>query len=86
MVASTFLSRPGRNPGRLRSSDSPPEKQNMRLDLNVLLYALLFLILLGLFLVSLLRRRREERRGGGDTDRTGHAEAGSEEDRAERPR
>jgi hypothetical protein len=58
----------------------------MRLDLNVLLYALLFLVLLGLFLGSLLRRRREERGGGAVTAAPGDAEAGSEEDRAERPR
>ena len=34
----------------------------MRLDLNILLYAVLFLVLLGLFLGSLLRRRKEEGR------------------------
>ena len=32
----------------------------MRFDLNVLLYALLFLIILVLFVQSLLRRRKEE--------------------------
>jgi hypothetical protein len=33
----------------------------MRFDLNVLLYALLFLIILLLFVRSLVRRRKEER-------------------------
>ncbi len=49
----------------------------MRLDLNVLLYALLFLVLLGLFLGSLLRRRREERRGGEDAAAHGRGHAAS---------
>jgi hypothetical protein len=39
----------------------------MRLDLNMLLYASLFIILLGLFVVSLLRRRREETENSRDT-------------------
>ena len=38
----------------------------MRLDLNILLYALVFVVLFGLFLASLLRRRKEEGRSRSD--------------------
>jgi hypothetical protein len=58
----------------------------MRLDLNMLLYALLFLIILGLFLGSLLKRIREKKGSRADTaasDRTGAPVEEGPEGRAE---
>jgi hypothetical protein len=52
----------------------------MRFDLNVLLYALLFLIILVLFVRSLLRRRKEERGPRGMAPTPGNREAAPEEE------
>jgi hypothetical protein len=56
----------------------------MRLDLNMLLYAVLFLIILGLFLLSLLRRRKEEKRIRDEADVPGRQDAAPDQKQGDR--